>query len=263
MIPNAATDTLEPLRAHAQEAAARSSAPYSGQPVGVALLLGDGRWVPGVRVESGSFPLTIPALLGAWVAAVGAGRRDVAAAALSRPFARGEWGWLAAALDAEPVTEAESAVAFRRDLPAVGERLEVRLEAPVPADDAEGVRLAREVSGRAFVPHSDFPVGCVLLTEEGALVPGVNVEHADWTRGLCAERSALATAAAYGVGPARRVFLACPREPRATPCGACRQLLAEQAPGAPIVMGRGDAPAETAMPEALLPNGFRGDVLRL
>ena len=258
------TVALDPLRARAREASANARAPYSGREVGAALLLSDGRWVPGVRVESASYPLTIPALLGAYVAAVAAGRRDVRAVALTEPLQAGELGWLADALGAEPTAEAmDGAIYGDEPLPPVGAVWTALLDRPAPASDAEGLALAREAAAHAFVPESGFPVGCVLLTEGGALVPGCNVEHAEWTRGLCAERTALATAAAYGAGPLRRIYLSCPTDPRGTPCGACRQLLAEYAPGVPIVMDRGSAPPYVTTTDALLPDFFSGDRLRL
>ena len=96
----------DPLRARAREAAAHARAPYSGRADGAALLLSDGQWVPGVRVESASYPLTIPALLGAYVTAVAGGRRDVRAVALNGPLLSGEAAWFADALGLEPVAEA-------------------------------------------------------------------------------------------------------------------------------------------------------------
>jgi len=255
--------SLDPLRARARAAAPHARAPYSGRETGAALLLSDGRWVPGVRVESASYPLTIPALLGAYVAAVASGRRDVRAVALTEPFEAGELAWFADALGAAPATEALDAAAFGEEaLPPIGEMWRPFLDAPVPANDAEGLALARRAAARAYVPESDFPVGCVLVAESGVLVPGCNVEHAEWTRGLCAERTALAMAAAYGVGPIRRIYLSCPTDPGGTPCGACRQLLAEYAAGVPIVMDRGAAPPATTTPERLLPDFFSGDRLR-
>ena len=254
--------TLDALRARARETAAHARAPYSGRPVGAALLLSDGRWVPGVRVESASYPLTIPALLGGWVTAVTLGRRDVRAVALSQPFLAGEAAWLVDALD--DVTSAESldAIAFGADpLPEVGERLEP--SEAVPASDEAGIERARAVAERAHVPASGFRVGCVLVTRFGQAFPGCNVEHTDWTRGLCAERTALAVASAYGAGPVDRLYLSCPTDPRGTPCGACRQLLAEYAAGVPIVMDRGDAAPELTTAESLLPNFFTGEHLRL
>lgn len=254
---------LGALRDRAHAAAAHARAPYSGRHVGAALLLSDGQWVPGVRVESASYPLTIPALLGAYVTAVSNGRRDVRAAALSHPFHPGEAAWLADALGLTPMEETPESVAFGpAPLPNIAARLEP-LAAEPPLNDEAGVRLAREAAERAFVPESGFRVGCVLVTESGRIIPGCNVEHAEWTRGLCAERSALAAAAAYGAGPLRRIFLSCPSDPTGTPCGACRQLLAEHAVGVPIVMDRGDAPPEITTATELLPQFFTGDTLRL
>ena len=85
----------------------------------------------------------------------------------------------------------------------------------------------------------------------------MNVEHADWTRGLCAERAAMATAISYGVGGWRRLFVACPLAPDGSPCGGCRQVLSELMAGRPVVMGRGAGAPETTTPEALLPGAFR------
>lgn len=255
---------LDPLRARARDAAVHARAPYSGRSDGAALLLADGQWVPGVRVESASYPLTIPALLGAYVTAVAGGRRDIRAAALNDLLLAGEAAWLADALDLDPMAEALDGVVFGEEpLPLVGALWSPFLDAPAPATDDEGLALARQAAAHAYVPESEFPVGCVLLTEDGRLVPGCNVEHADWTRGLCAERTALATAAAYGVGPIRRIFLSCPTDPGGTPCGACRQLLAEYVPRVPIVMDRGEAPPDITSPEYLLPDFFSGDRLRL
>lgn len=262
--PGDPSSILDALRAHAGGAAAFARVPYSGKQVGVALLLSDGRWVAGVRVESASYPLTIPALLGGYVTATAGGRRDVRAVALNHPFDAGAAAWLAAALGLEVSAEEPDAVIFgSKPLPTVGDRWIPFLDAPRPADDAAGIRLARQVAERAYVPESGFRVGCVLETKGGILVPGCNIEHADWTRGLCAERTALATAAAYDVGPIHRAYLSCPADPRGTPCGACRQLLVEYLPGVPIIMDRGDGTPETTTPEALLPKFFTGDTLRL
>ncbi|MEP0546097.1 MAG: cytidine deaminase [Rhodothermales bacterium] len=253
---------LDALRGRAREAAPRARAPYSGRSSGAALLLSDGRWAPGVRVESASYPLSIPALVGGLVTAFSAGRHDVRAVALSTPFLPGEAAWLADALGFVVSAEEPDVLAFGAEpLPEVGARLE--LSGDAPESDEAGVRMARAVAERAHVPESGFRVGCVLVTASGQVVPGCNVEHADWTRGLCAERSALAAAAAYGAGPIQRIYLSCPADPRGTPCGACRQLLAEYAADVPIVMDRGDAAPEETTAGALLPQFFSGDSLRL
>ena len=263
-VPSPTASALDVLRARAREAAAHAHAPYSGRPVGAALLLADGHWVPGVRVESASYPLTISALLGAFVTAVAGGRRDVRAAALSRPFYAGEAAWLADVLGTPASVETPDAAAFGTDpLPKVGARWEPVTDVEAPTTDEAGLRLARRAAQRAHVPESNFQVGCALVSESGRVVLGCNVEFGEWPRGLCAERTALAAAAAYGLGPIYRLFLSCPADPSGTPCGACRQLLAEQAAGVPIVMDRGDARPETTTPSDLLPQFFTGASLRL
>jgi homotetrameric cytidine deaminase len=126
-----------------------------------------------------------------------------------------------------------------------------------------GVAQARGLAeARAHVPASAYPVGAVLALDDGRRLPGVNVEHGDWTRTLCAERTALAAACAYGVrARIRALYLACPRDTAAVPCGACRQWLTELAPDAVLWMDRlRQAPAATR-PAALLPGSFQGRAL--
>jgi homotetrameric cytidine deaminase len=108
---------------------------------------------------------------------------------------------------------------------------------------------------RAHIPASRFPVGCVVLSADGRLFGGANVESSDWTRGLCAERVALATMLSSGARSATRIWLACPRAPDCTPCGACRQVLFELAPAADVVMAREDG-HEIATVATLLPGAF-------
>jgi homotetrameric cytidine deaminase len=126
---------------------------------------------------------------------------------------------------------------------------------------AEGIERARDVAARAYVPASEFPVGAILETTDGRLVPGVNVEHPDWSRILCAERNAVGTAYAYGKRSARRLFLTCANDPEGTPCGACRQVLAELTPEAALWMDRHDDAPERAQLSDLLPGSFRGQAL--
>ena len=250
------TDPIDSLRVIARRAARRSCTPYSGIPTGGALLLSDGTWVPGVRVESVSFGLVIPALTSAIVAAVSSGRRDAVAVALSRDATLYERAFMhdtpfgafrPAGTDAFVVTDA---------LPLPSDELDPGLDPAVP-----GICLARTVAQRAWTPASDFPVGCVLKTTVGRLLPGVNVEHSDWIRTLCAERSALAVAAAFGAAEITDVYLTCPKDRTGSPCGACRQLLWEFAPAARVWIDRGDTEPDQTTPSLLLPGAFRGSGL--
>ena len=258
---------LDLLRTRARDLLDRSHVPFSESPTAAALLLDDGTWIPGVRVESASFSLTLPALLNAYTTAVAAGRgADVVAFVLSRPFRREERLYVEE-LPYGPY-EARAADAWRRgtsgtnepELPNPTEPLSPTLS--VTVDEAEdGVAEARSVAEAAYVPASQFRVGALLELEDGRLVPGVNVEHTDWARILCGERNAVGTAYSYALPSAARLYLSCPTDPEGTPCGACRQVLAELAPNLTLWMDRHDAPPEQAALSTLLPGSFRGRAL--
>jgi len=257
---------LTPLRDCAQEYSNRAHVPFSEAPTAAVLLLDDGRWIPGVRVESASYSLTLPALLNAYTTAVAAGVAErVAAFVLSRPFRREETLYVEE-LPQGPY-EAGADDAWLRGgwtgdgaLPAVGDPLSPVVDERID-DAADGIETTRRVARRAYVPASDYAVGAVLECEDGRLVPGVNVEHPDWARILCAERNALGTVQSYALPAPKHLFLTCDEDPDGTPCGACRQLLAELAPDTTLWMDRHrDAPERTTV-SALLPGSFRGQAL--
>ncbi|MDT0631193.1 cytidine deaminase [Rubrivirga sp. S365] len=250
------------LRGHAQAVAARAHVPYSRAPVGAAVLFESGGWLAAPRLENASFPLTISALQGALALAATAGAAPVAAA-LSRPLTRGERALLEDWTDG-PWRLAAPDLAVREGgaAPVVGAAVRLTLRLPPPPDVAGGAALALAAADRAHVPASDFAVGAAVEDGEGQLVVGANVElDGDWSRGLCAERTALVAARAAGLGPVRRLYVACVRAPGGTPCGGCRQVIAELAPDAEVVVWRGTDPPEVTTPAALLPAAFGGERL--
>jgi cytidine deaminase len=89
--------------------------------------------------------------------------------------------------------------------------------------DAELLERADAVAARAYAPYSQFNVGCALLARDGRVIEGVNVENAAYPLGVCAERAAFARAIAEGYRPGDFVVAAV----TASPCGGCRQWLAE------------------------------------
>ena len=249
-------DPLAALRAAAAEAVSHSVAPFSGAPVGAALLHADGRWTVGVRIENPSFPLTIGALLAAHAASVAARADEVVAAACSRPFDAEERAFLASALGKRMEPDGDAVLIVEgAELPgAVGPVPLTKVS--LPGSDAEAVALAQRAAGAALVPHSDFPVGAVVIGTGGEVVGGCNVEYADWSRGLCGERVALARAVALGVQPAW-IALSCIKSPGATPCGACRQVMAALLPpDADVVIDHGAMPPAHTTPALLLPDAF-------
>ncbi len=94
--------------------------------------------------------------------------------------------------------------------------------------------LAAKAREAAYVPYSRFAVGAALLADDGRIYTGCNVENASYGLTICAERNAVAHAVAEG---ARRfVAVAVVTENGVTPCGACRQVLAEFGPEMTVVV---------------------------
>jgi cytidine deaminase len=91
----------------------------------------------------------------------------------------------------------------------------------------ELVRRARAVMQNAYAPYSNFHVGAAIEADDGSIHVGCNVENASYGLTICAERMAVGAAVAAGKRRLVRVAVASAVEPPATPCGACRQLLAE------------------------------------
>lgn len=91
------------------------------------------------------------------------------------------------------------------------------------------MRAARDASARAYAPYSDFHVGAAILTEDGTIHAGCNVENASYGLAICAERNA-AAAMALASPDDREIRLVAVYSPDASPCfpcGACRQVLRE------------------------------------
>lgn len=251
-------DPLSILREKARQASSRAHAPYSRQATGTALLLSDGHWVAGVRTESVSYSLVIPALVAACATAVSLGRADAVAVALSRAIRPEDISYMRATPFGSLEQNGVDTFIRSEPLPAPECRLDPLLECSEAISPETAIPLTRSVARRAFAPDSQFPVGCIVRTQQGELIPGVNVEHIDWSRSLCAERSALAAAIGHGAGGITDVYVSCLNDPDGSPCGACRQLLVELAPMATIWLDRGPAPPERTTPALLLPGAFRG-----
>ena len=121
------------------------------------------------------------------------------------------------------------------------------------------INLALETRQRAYAPYSHYQVGAAVLTDDGRLFGGCNVENASYGLCNCAERTAIFTAVAAG---ARRIqAVAVATEDGGPPCGACRQVIWEFSPddtAVPIFLldGAGNIVRETTIAE-LLPYGFR------
>jgi len=89
------------------------------------------------------------------------------------------------------------------------------------------VALAREAQAKAYAPYSGYRVGAALEADDGRLFSGCNVENASYGLSICAERAAVAAAVSQGATRYRRLVVVTDSDPPASPCGACRQVLAE------------------------------------
>lgn len=119
------------------------------------------------------------------------------------------------------------------------------------------VAAARTVRERAYAPYSRFLVGCAIRATSGAVFVGANVENAAYPQGLCAERSAAAAMIAAGERRIVEVVVIGNGSEPCAPCGGCRQLLSEFAPGDTRVHMLGsDGGRRTATMGELLPYAF-------
>lgn len=133
--------------------------------------------------------------------------------------------------------------------------------------DAELVRLADAARLNSYAPYSGFSVGAALLCTDGTVWRGCNVENASYPVTCCAERSALFAAVSAG----KRQFAALAvvggrlglmPDSFFTPCGVCRQALAEFCgPDFPILVSDGRETRRYTLGE-LLPHGFSADAMK-
>ena len=99
--------------------------------------------------------------------------------------------------------------------------------------------IANEATKNAYIPYSNFPVGAAILTEDGKIFTGVNVENRSLGATNCAERTAIFQLINEGYKTFKAIAIATPRsDTPVSPCGICRQVLTEFAPlDTPVCFG--------------------------
>ena len=123
------------------------------------------------------------------------------------------------------------------------------------------IDLANTARQRAYVPYSHYAVGAALRTKNGRIFTGVNVENAAYPQTMCAERVAIFKAVSEGETDFEIISVV--TDNGGSPCGGCRQVMAEFGLDTIVLMadGSGKLVKETTVKE-LLPEAFRPDHLK-
>lgn len=121
----------------------------------------------------------------------------------------------------------------------------------------ELIDLAVKASENAYVPYSHFPIGAVLVTDDGKLYTGVNVENASFGLTNCGERTAIFKAVSEGERSFKELVIYGQTEKPVSPCGACRQVMAEFfEPDLPVTLVAKDKSTVVMTVKELLPYSF-------
>jgi cytidine deaminase len=118
----------------------------------------------------------------------------------------------------------------------------------------ELITAALEARERAYAPYSHYQVGAALLSADGSVTPGCNIENAAYPATICAERVALTSAVAQG----KREFvaIAVATANGGSPCGTCRQVMAELGLDMTVYISDIDGNYRTTSVRELLPDSF-------
>ena len=117
----------------------------------------------------------------------------------------------------------------------------------------ESVQARRQ----AYVPYSKFPVGAALLTADGTVYHGCNIENAAYPMTNCAERTAIFKAVSEGVREFSALAVTADTEGPVSPCGACRQVMAEFFPAdTPVYLTNMTGHIQETTVRELLPGAF-------
>jgi cytidine deaminase len=128
--------------------------------------------------------------------------------------------------------------------------------------DEELVRVASLARQRAYAPYSKYKVGAAIRTKRNKVHSGANVENASYGHTVCAERTAAFAAVNAGDTTFDATAIVIDDERLPTPCGACRQVLAEFSPGMRVILATTGGKRKVTTLAELLPDPFLPENLR-
>jgi cytidine deaminase len=115
---------------------------------------------------------------------------------------------------------------------------------------------AKKVRKNAYAPYSGFKVGSAVLTNDGKIFTGCNIENASFGLSVCAERIALFKAISMGYKDFQAIAIICNSEKPCTPCGACRQVMIEFSPEMDVIMCNLHSKIIIKKAKQLIPDAF-------
>ncbi len=120
----------------------------------------------------------------------------------------------------------------------------------------ELIEKAKEARKDAYAPYSDFKVGAAVLTRDGEIYTGCNIENSSYGLSICAERVAIFNAVSAGKSDLVAVALTADSKESVTPCGACRQVIFEFNEDMDVIMADLSGNVSTKSIDELLWKGF-------
>ncbi len=220
----------------------RAFVPYSASPRACIIQGVSGAYYPGVRVENISFPLTIPAIQAACCFCLSEGDLPKKLI-LKNDAALEQQGFWVQEFDLEisPV-DLIGHIEFQNHC--------------ISIEEHEAKKHLKKLLSKAVASNSDFPVSAILFCENNNAVTAVNVEVSDWTKGICAERLALAKALALGYSGFIEMSLHTAKGEFSSPCGACRQVIHQHMPAHKLNLYHADDTLSVHFSNHLLPFSF-------
>ncbi|EJQ47782.1 cytidine deaminase [Bacillus wiedmannii] len=124
-------------------------------------------------------------------------------------------------------------------------------------DKKKYIEEANKMLSKAYIPYSKFPVGAALVTKEGKIYTGCNIENASYGLCNCAERTAIFKAVSEGERDFSYLVITGETDGPISPCGACRQVIAEFCePKMPVLLMNVKGDEKEVTVEQLLPGAF-------
>ncbi len=130
-------------------------------------------------------------------------------------------------------------------------------------NDEKIIEELRNAKDHALARYSNFKVGAVLVAKNGKHYTGHNIESSSYSLTICAERVALFKALSEGERKFSKIYIMADNDGFCPPCGACRQILMDYAPGIEVVMVAGAGETKAMKLEELLPEAFTQDRLNI